>query len=213
MAKNLQEILSKSKKLTAMAGSPDFDKYVKNLRDNGGIEYNNDNTPLVNENIIKEHKENRNITPIEQNDIAQYKMTNLPKAILESITSNPIDASGMEGGSVLDTIEKPEFMEKAHKQIIKNERAPMPKLSEQLNQNKTVNNSSVDYSLIKLIVEDTIKKYAGAITKKILTENKNNLVSEENNITTLRIGDKFQFLTENGDLYVAKLKFIKNIKD
>ena len=70
--------------------------------------------------------------------------------------------------------------------------------------------NGVDYSLIKTIVEDCIRKYAGSITKKILSEQKNQQ-SLTDQLKAIRIGESFTFITSNGDLYEAELKFKKNI--
>jgi hypothetical protein len=70
-------------------------------------------------------------------------------------------------------------------------------------------NASVDYSMIKMIVEESVRKYTSALKKSILSEAK----QSQNNDTlkALKIGDKFTFVTDNGDLYEAKLTFVKNI--
>lgn len=70
-------------------------------------------------------------------------------------------------------------------------------------------NSNVDYSLIKSIVESAVKKYIGGYTKKLLEEGKKTQVNDP--VKAIKIGDKFSFITENGDIYEAKLVFKKNI--
>jgi hypothetical protein len=72
----------------------------------------------------------------------------------------------------------------------------------------TYANNGIDYSMIKMIVEDTIRKYMSAFTKKIINEGK---TGTGDNLKLFRIGDSFQFLTKDGDLYKAKLTFIKNV--
>lgn len=68
----------------------------------------------------------------------------------------------------------------------------------------------MDYSLIKTIVEDCVRKYASSITKKVLSEQKNIAISDDQ-LRAIRIGESFTFITSNGDLYEAELKFKKNI--
>jgi hypothetical protein len=70
--------------------------------------------------------------------------------------------------------------------------------------------NGVDYSLIKTIVESTMKKYLGAYMKKYLNEGK--IINENSSeLKAIKLGNKFSFITDNGDLYEAKLVFKKNI--
>ena len=73
--------------------------------------------------------------------------------------------------------------------------------------------NGVDYSLIKTIIEDTVKKYANALNKKIINENKTTAKGNIKNLKSMKIGDKFSFIAENGDIYEAKLTFNSNIKN
>lgn len=70
--------------------------------------------------------------------------------------------------------------------------------------------SSIDYSLLKLIIEEAVKKSTAALSKKLITEAKDNQ-DKNNNLSVMNIGKEFSFITKNGDLYKAKLTFIKNI--
>lgn len=130
--------------------------------------------------------------PISQNAITKSK---LPKAILESIQENPIE----EPVSILDSIDESVFT--AHRM----EQEPAVQQVEQTTQ-------SVDYSMIKMIVEDCMKKYMSAIKKSIITENKKSNDTSDN-VKAIRLdpGNKFAFVTDDGDLYEARLKFVKNV--
>ena len=75
---------------------------------------------------------------------------------------------------------------------------------------QSTNNSNVDYSMIKMIVEECMRKYVGSLKKTILNESKSNSSDE---LQAMKIGDKFSFITKNGDLYEAELKFIKNLNN
>ena len=70
---------------------------------------------------------------------------------------------------------------------------------------------TIDYSLIKTIIEDVVKKNNAALKKSILTESKN--MVDSSNLNIMKIGDKFQFLTDDGNLFEATLTFKKNIKN
>lgn len=118
----------------------------------------------------------------------------LPKAIYESLVDNPLDYSDemdelFSNGKLIKEAEK-------KKKIIK--------------EDNIQSNQPIDYSLIKMIIEDTVSKQIEKLQLKMLKENKSN----NNLLTTMRLKDnKFNFLTANGDLYEAELKFIKNIRD
>ena len=60
-----------------------------------------------------------------------------------------------------------------------------------------------------MIVEDCMRKYTSALKKSILSESKIN--ENVGTLQAMKIGDKFSFITSNGDLYEAKLTFIKNM--
>ena len=62
----------------------------------------------------------------------------------------------------------------------------------------------------KLVVEEIVRKYAGSITKKVLSESKGSTTSTVN---TMMLGEKFKFLTDDGDIYECTTKLVGNIKD
>ena len=121
----------------------------------------------------------------------------LPKEILESFSKNYIDQSAFD----------PRL---ANLGDIKPQPKPQIKERKQINEVKNVN-SGVDYEIIKSIVESTVKKYMGAYSKKIINESKQN---NDNGIAAVQfLGDKFSFITKNGDLYEATLKFKQNLNE
>ena len=138
-----------------------------------------------------------NLTP------QKLSTSKLPKEILESFKTNPIEGSilGNPQKSILDTIDfktQGQFLQENKQQVNEIKQAPQ------------ITNSNVDYSMIKMIVEDCMKKYTSALKKSLINEQKQN-ISEE--LHAMKIGDKFSFITKNGDLYEADLKFIKNLNN
>jgi hypothetical protein len=127
----------------------------------------------------------------------------LPKEILESFKNKQIDTTPLGFGtntSILDEINY-----KTQGQLFNQQKPKQQTVTEQKNiQTQT---SNVDYSMIKMIVEDCMKKYTSSLKKSIINESKNN----DDILKAMKIGDKFSFITNNGDLYEAELKFIKNI--
>lgn len=123
----------------------------------------------------------------------------LPKEIVESFANNVIDPE-FTGGSVLDAMN----IDIPKQQPIREEVKP------QTSQVLPSAGGNIDYSLIKTIVESAVKKYVGAYTKKILSEGVSSRGGSE--LKAIRLGESFNFITNDGDLYEAKLVFKKNIK-
>ena len=133
----------------------------------------------------------------------------LPSAILESFKNKQIDTSVMglsTTGSVLDRInfntQGALFEQTQPKQEVKEVKVVTE-------QTQPTVSTSVDYSMIKMIVEECMRKYSSALKKTIINESKT--TSNEGTLKAMKVGDKFSFITDNGDLYEAKLTFIKNI--
>ena len=118
----------------------------------------------------------------------------LPREIIESFSSNYIDQSVFDPNrSVLDRI----GVTNGQQQITETVQTYQP-----VQQNV---GGSVDYELIKSIVESAVKKYVNALGKKVLTEN--------NDLSMIQVGEKkINLVTKSGDIYEAQLKFVKNIK-
>lgn len=135
------------------------------------------------------------------NVLENVKHSKMPQAILKSLSENFIDQSKLAVGlNPLNDITQ-EIVNEAPKP------APMPvnNIREELHPS-----NGVDYSLIKTIVEECVRKYTSSIIKKVLTEQKS---ATNNELKAIRIGEGFTFITSNGDLYEAELKFKKNIND
>ena len=79
-------------------------------------------------------------------------------------------------------------------------------------ENKTANAqqqpSSVDYSLIKTIVEDCMKRYTASLKKTMLNENKNSSLE-----MITQQGNTFRFVTTDGKVFEGKLTYKGNIKE
>lgn len=77
---------------------------------------------------------------------------------------------------------------------------PQQQYQQQMPQNT---GGGVDYSMVKMIVEDCLKRYSSILKKSILKE-----MSE---CGIFRIGEKVQVVDKNGNLYEGKLQFKKKI--
>ena len=140
---------------------------------------------------MKQFMENRQ--PTQQTQMPRQMNKNLPKEILESFSNNYIDTNALDPDRpVLDRIGITDGAQQ---------------ITEAYQPTKQVAGGSVDYEIIKSIVESTVKKYVNALGKKMLTENK------DNDLAMIQVGDKkINLVTKSGDLYEAKLTFLKNIK-
>lgn len=71
-----------------------------------------------------------------------------------------------------------------------------------------IDSGNIDYSLIKTIVEDCMKKYTSALKKTILNESKGGspieLIAQE--------GNTFKFVTTDGKVFEGQMKFKGKIK-
>lgn len=123
----------------------------------------------------------------------------LPKEIVEAFKQNPIGNDPIDASN--DEVQEV-------KQIMKN--------SNNLPTQNVINEQTtngVDYGLIKTIIESAVKKYANALNKRIISENKSTAKGNISELKAMKIGNKFSFISENGDIYEAKLTYKGNIKD
>jgi len=132
------------------------------------------------------------------------KNAKLPKEILESFATNQINTEGLGlQSSVLDTIGVPQ---QKPRQVV-NENTMKVSKPERIVETSV---SQVDYSLIKTIVEDCMRKSLASIKKAMLTESQ---APSANKLELMRIGESFKFVTSNGDIYEAKLVKKGNVNE
>ena len=178
-----------ARRLIQMDSNGTLDKVAKNAKENGKME--------LSEQV--EYVQEKPTTPIiQQSNSFNNSKSKLPKEILESMKKNPLNQVGsVATPSILDQLN----IMPPKKEVVKEEKVIV---------NEVANTSqNIDYSMIRMIVEDCVKKYTSALRKSIINENKNS--DNENTLQAMKIGNKFSFITNNGDLYEAELKFIKNI--
>ena len=190
--------------LTSMAGGSQQsysnvnESYETEDMENFNAAYDN-----MTEQLLESVKGNKSESVIQESMVqsnGSFNKSRLPKEILKSFSDNYIDES-------LTDFRRDLTLESAQQALI-NKTAP--KKVQRVNEQTVVvpQASSIDYSLIKTIVEDCMKKYSSAIVKKVLNESIGN---GEDSLKAIKVGDKFSFITSSGDLYEAELKFKKNI--
>lgn len=188
---------NRAKKLIQMDVKGEMKQYEQKARQQAEMN--------LNENVSQQ--------PIQEISYTQEPLTiktnsKLPKEILESFKTKQIDASPLGYGvnsSILDEINF-----RTQGKLYAEESSQQPK--QQIVETTSVaSQSNVDYSMIKMIVEECMRKYVSSLKKSILNESKN--VNNTDTLQALKIGDKFSFITKNGDLYEAELKFVKNLNN
>lgn len=194
----------RAKKLIQMDVNGGFKQYEQKARQNAEMCLNEETTPQY-----------QTQTPHQQMNYAQETLnvktnSKLPKEILESFKSKQIDPSPLGYGvssSILDEVNYRTQGKLYNEETKSQVQQPQKQIIETT---QSTNNSNVDYSMIKMIVEECMRKYVGSLKKTILNESKSNSSDE---LQAMKIGDRFSFITKNGDLYEAELKFIKNLNN
>ena len=71
--------------------------------------------------------------------------------------------------------------------------------------------STVDYSMIKMIVEDCMRKYTSSLKKQLISENKT--TQDSGTLQAMKIGNKFSFIDSKGNIFEATLKKVGNVNN
>lgn len=219
---NLQDSINRAKKLIQMDAKGDISQKAKNAIKENKIntsfeeddEYGSARMPLQ-----RQPKTDSLVNELDHYTINENTMQNckgLPLEVMQSFKEKRIDTALLNpmdsGGSVLDELQA--LTKKPNQEKLQETKQyKQQPIVEQYQQTQPINTTiqpTVDYSIIKMIVEDCMKKSLSSI-KKTINESRN-IELESNNLQALKIGEKFSFITENGDLYEAKLEFKKNIK-
>ena len=112
----------------------------------------------------------------------------LPREILESFRNNKIEEAPVIDDSMFET---------AKRQISEEYAAPsQPKVQESY-----PSQGVIDYSMIRMIVDESVRKHISALSKKMLQES----AQAPKLDAMFATGTGFKFLAKNGDLYEAKL--------
>ena len=194
----LKDALSKASKLMSMDKNGTISKIAESKRDSINTSLN-DST--VSTESMMTARPQRNMTEVPRN-----VNSNIPRAIVESFSKNPIDTSmissiGGSSNSVLDTIG-----------IQEQARTVQPQnTSSTIQEQHTVQTQvqGIDYPMIRTIVEDIVRKYTSSLSKKMLSESNGSV----NELTTMTLGKSFKFLDRQGNIYEATLKKIGNINN
>lgn len=190
------------RRIMAMDSGGQMSKLLENAKTSGKVVYDNDGGVTYNRPVQEEAPLQRNDGQLVVNEETMKAHPKMAKAILESFRENPGTPIDMPK-SVLDGLglERLDEIRQENEQI---KMEPMTNLG---------NSGSVDYSLIRTIVneavQENVKKYMSALSKKLISEGV--VAGGGSSVQALKIGDKFSFITENGDVYEATLEWKTNL--
>lgn len=204
----------RARKLIQMDANGTLDNIKKNAMEEGKISYGENGD--VNTTII-EHNTQNDLNKYNNAPIQDFKInkSKLPLEILESFKSKQIDTSLLNGGmtksngSVLDQLDV-----LTNGQILQQETIQKPQKKQIVQENIKVQpqvTTNVDYSMIKMIVEDCMRKYTSALKKQILNESKT--TQDVGTLQAMKIGNKFSFIDSKGNIYEATLTKKGNINE
>ena len=189
------------RRIMAMDANGSMDRIVETARSNGSLTFDGEGgsysgsgkqgqlqdmgSVVVNEQVMQGHR-------------------HMPKAVLESFRQNP----GKEASiSVLGGLDISQFQkQQSQKNVVQEQMVQQQPAMTQV--------GGVDYSLLKTIineaVQENVKKYMSALSKKLISEG---VGGKGNEIQAIKIGKKLSIITENGDIYSSSLQKIGNVRD
>ena len=189
------------RRIMAMDADGSMDRIVESARSNGSLTFDGEGgsysgsgkqgqlqdmgSVVVNEQVMQGHR-------------------HMPKAVLESFRQNP----GKEASiSVLGGLDISQFQkQQPQKNVVQEQMVQQQPAMAQV--------GGVDYSLLKTIineaVQENVKKYMSALSKKLISEG---VGGKGNEIQAIKIGKKLSIITENGDIYSSSLQKMGNVRD
>ena len=189
------------RRIMAMDANGSMDRIVETARSNGSLTFDGEGgsysgsgkqgqlqdmgSVVVNEQVMQGHR-------------------HMPKAVLESFRQNP----GKEASiSVLGGLDISQFQkQQTQKNVVQEHMVQQQPAMAQI--------GGVDYSLLKTIineaVQENVKKYMSALSKKLISEG---VGGKGNEIQAIKIGKKLSIITENGDIYSSSLQKMGNVRD
>ena len=189
------------RRIMAMDADGSMDRMVETARSNGSLTFDGEGgsysgsgkqgqlqdmgSVVVNEQVMQGHR-------------------HMPKAVLESFRQNP----GKEASiSVLGGLDISQFQkQQSQKNVVQEQMVQQQPAMAQI--------GGVDYSLLKTIineaVQENVKKYMSALSKKLISEG---VGGKGNEIQAIKIGKKLSIITENGDIYSSSLQKMGNVRD
>ena len=214
----LQNAMSKAKKLMQLESNGTLDKIAAAHKDGINATLTDPSGEMLTEGLMTTSRNRQTTAPMPVRQQMGQNASNMPKAILEEFMSNPIDDSalyaalgeqgdgrslsflteGMDAVQPTQTVVPPQNVRQIVNEGMGQQYVQQPQVMQ-----------SIDYPMIRAIVEEIVRKYAVSLNKKIMNESK----QETNEINTISLGKSFKFLAKNGDLYECTMKKVGNVND
>jgi hypothetical protein len=210
--------MSRAKKLIQLESNGTLDKIAAGVRD--GVNSSLESGDIITEQLMTTPRNRRTEAPMVGSKMGENAM-NVPAAIRESFSTNPIDESslysafgGAQGANddlafLTEDIPAPRQPQRVNMQSqdvrqLVNEGMgyQQPQYAPQVQMS-----AQVDYPMIRTIVEEIVRKYAVSLNKKIISEGK----SQTSEVNTISLGKTFKFLANDGTIYECQMKKIGNI--
>lgn len=145
-----------------------------------------------------------------------YSHSKLPRQIIESITTNPLDMTVVDPkmDAFTEKLKQtlPNSFNRSYEIQEKLEKQDRQELNEvQGNNNATPLSVNVDYELIKTIVESVVDKKINELKKGMVNENLN--YGSNSSLKAMKLGEKFLFLDSDNNVFECQMRYIgKNKK-
>jgi hypothetical protein len=206
----LKGAMDRAKRIMQMESSGKLNEYASKARESINSALNEGGMPIT-------PSVTQRTAPTSQviaNKITNNQVnSNIPSAIIESFKKNPIDDRALytamgsnTSPNDLDFLMSPQTTsQKVSMPIAEETKDPQSTLIQQ----PQMVQQTIDYPMIRTIVEEIVRKYASSLNKKIINENK----ESGNMLNTLMIGKTFKFLDQKGNIYECQMKRIGNVND
>lgn len=189
------------RRIMAMDADGSMDRMVESARSNGSLTFDGEGGSYSGSGKQGQPQDMESVVVNEQ---VMQGHRHMPKAVLESFRQNP----GKEASiSVLGGLDISQFQkQQSQKNVVQEQMVQQQPAMTQI--------GGVDYSLLKTIineaVQENVKKYMSALSKKLISEG---VGGKGNEIQAIKIGKKLSIITENGDIYSSSLQKIGNVRD
>ena len=213
----LQNAMSRAKKLIQLESNGTLDKIAAGVRD--GVNSSLEGGDIITEQLMTTPRNRRTEAPMIGAQMGENAM-NVPAAIRESFSMNPIDESslysafgGAQGGNddlafLTEDIPTPRQPQRVNMQSQDVRQLVNEGMGYQQPQYVPQASAQVDYPMIRTIVEEIVRKYAVSLKNEIINEG-----NRSNEINTISLGKTFKFLDSKGNIYECQMKRVGNIND
>jgi len=218
----LQSAMSKAKKLMQLESNGTLDKIAAAHKDGINATLTDATGEMLTEGLMTTSRDRQKTAPMPVRQQMGENANNVPAAIREAFMTNPIDDSALyaalgeqgDGRSL-------SFLTEGIDDVKPTQTVVPPQNIRQL-VNEGVGGTqqyisqpqvsqSIDYPMIRTIVEEIVRKYAVSLNKKIISESKQaDAISQ---INTIALGETFKFLTKDGTIYECTMKKVGNINN